>query len=186
MVLKRAAALVYTLRFLRLLTTKFEDTGAYKEGIIDAKGKRDRNVKLNTPAKKNAYTTFHRLVFNLKRIINKSGSEKFASYASALYLIKEHVQIDRVLKGLGTSKSEFINENSQWFMLEDGTLAPGIYKLRSDKVLAETYDDIVFEKDKIRIIDGRPIDVVLGVDIYEATHLKTNKIVYVAVGELIK
>jgi hypothetical protein len=35
--LSRAGDLVYTFRFLRLLTTKFEDTTAYELGIIDDK-----------------------------------------------------------------------------------------------------------------------------------------------------
>jgi hypothetical protein len=30
-ILKSAADLVYTIRFLKLLVTKFEDTGAYKD-----------------------------------------------------------------------------------------------------------------------------------------------------------
>ena len=33
-ILKRAGDLVYTFRFLRLLTTSFEDTEAFKKGII--------------------------------------------------------------------------------------------------------------------------------------------------------
>ena len=36
--LKRAGDLLYTLRFLRLLTTPFEKTDAFKLGIIDKFG----------------------------------------------------------------------------------------------------------------------------------------------------
>lgn len=39
-ILKSAADVVYTIRFLKLLVTKFEDTGAFKAGIIDKDGKK--------------------------------------------------------------------------------------------------------------------------------------------------
>ena len=88
-VLKRAGDLVYTFRFLKLLITSFEDTEAYKLGLIDAKGKRIK--KAETSDERAAYTPFHRLVFNIKKLIAKApgGSTKIASYAAALYLLKE-------------------------------------------------------------------------------------------------
>lgn len=186
MVLKRAADLVYTFRFLKLLTTKFENTAAYELGIIDEKGKRDKRVKLDSTEKKDAYTPFHRLVFNLKKIINKSGSERFASYAAALFLIKEEVNVEKVLKASGIEREEFINENSQWFILENGTLAPGVYRIKSDKVLNETFDDLVNERDQVKVEEGSKVGEMFGIDIYEATHLKTRQKVYVTTGELYK
>ena len=89
--LTRASDLVYTFRFLRLLTTPFEKTNAYKLGIIDDKGKRIKSVKLDTPEKKSVYTPFNRIVYNIKRLMAKvpGGGSKLASYASALFLIKE-------------------------------------------------------------------------------------------------
>ena len=39
-ILSKTGDLVYTLRFLRLLTTKFEDTTAFKLGLIDKDGKK--------------------------------------------------------------------------------------------------------------------------------------------------
>ena len=68
-ILTRSADLVYTLRFLRLLTTPWEETGAYKLGIIDEDGKKIK--KPTTSAEKEVYNTFHRLVFSIKRLINK-------------------------------------------------------------------------------------------------------------------
>ena len=43
--LTRASDLVYTFRFLRLLTTPFENTTAYKLGIIDEKGKPKKGTR---------------------------------------------------------------------------------------------------------------------------------------------
>ena len=89
--LKRAGDLVYTFRFLSLLVTPFEKTEAYKRGIIDAKGNRNKKFKIVDSADKSAYTPFHRLVFNIKKLMAKvpGGSSSIASYGAALYLIKE-------------------------------------------------------------------------------------------------
>ena len=65
----RAIDTVITFRVLKLLTTKWEDQEAFKAGLIDDKGKRIKSVKIDTTEKKQAYTFLHRLVFNLKRIM---------------------------------------------------------------------------------------------------------------------
>lgn len=188
MVLKRIGDLVYTFRFLKLLTTKFEDTEAYKLGLIDKDGKRDKSVKIDTSEKKDSYTSFHKLVFNIKKILNKSGAERLSSYVAALYLIKEeyNVNVKKILEECDISEAEFLSENSKWFILEDGRLAPGIYRVKSDKILNESLDDLVHAKDQIKIINGSPIDTFLGMEIYEAVHLKTHKNVYVTIGEIYK
>lgn len=186
MVLKRAGDLIYTFRFLKLLTTKFEDTVAYDLGIIDKNGKRNKSVRLDSSDKKSAYTPFHRLVFNLKKIINKSGSEKFASYAAALFLIKEDVNLNKILKASRIQSRDFINENSQWFVLDDGRLAPGVYRVKSDKLINENFDDVVNAKDKVKVVDGYPVGEIFGVDVFEAVHIKTQKKVYITIGELYK
>ena len=61
--IKRAADLVYTFRFLTLLVTPFEKTEAFKLGLLDAKGKKLKKAK--TAEEKYAYTPFHRFVFNV-------------------------------------------------------------------------------------------------------------------------
>ena len=78
-IIKRGADLVYTFRFLKLLTTEFKDTDAYKLGIIDEKGKRTRETIRNSEMA-SAYTPFHRLVFNIKKLMAKApgGGSKLA------------------------------------------------------------------------------------------------------------
>ena len=44
-ILKSAADFVYTIRFLKLLTTPFEKMGAYEIGLIDKDGKVDKKRK---------------------------------------------------------------------------------------------------------------------------------------------
>jgi hypothetical protein len=87
------AAIVY--RILRMLVTPFDKTDAYRLGIIDAKGKiLKKENQLTTTEQRNAYTLLHRLVFRLKRIIEKVPIEnkKFVSFAAALALIRENYE----------------------------------------------------------------------------------------------
>jgi len=82
-------------RFLRLLTTPFEKTDAFKLGVIDADGKLLKTKKeRKTSNEKKSYDTFHRLVFNLKRVLHKIPFMKgrLGSLAAALYLIREHLE----------------------------------------------------------------------------------------------
>ena len=73
---------------LKRLTTPFEDTEAFKLGLIDKNGKLIKKPKDGN--EKNAYTLFDRFIFNLKRILHKFGlKSKFSSYAAALFLLKE-------------------------------------------------------------------------------------------------
>ena len=89
----RGPDFLYAILFLRLLTQKWEKTDAYKHGIVDKSGKFLK--KPETAEEKSAYTIFHRLVYNIKRLINKLplGKSTLASYAAALFLIKEHTGI---------------------------------------------------------------------------------------------
>lgn len=79
-------------RILRMLTTPFNKTDAYRLGIIDAKGnvlKKDSQLK--TQAEREAYTLLHRLVFRLKKILEKLPVEnkKLLSYMAAYLLVRE-------------------------------------------------------------------------------------------------
>ena len=47
-ILTRAGDLVYTIRFLKLLTTSFNKTKAFKMGLIDAKGKKVETIPLSS------------------------------------------------------------------------------------------------------------------------------------------
>ncbi len=94
-------------RILKMLTTPFVKTQAYKFGFIDKNGKRITHkpdpknpaVKLEnkptTSDEKSSLTPLHRLVFNLKKLIEKIpfGKSAFASYAVALALLKEETRL---------------------------------------------------------------------------------------------
>jgi hypothetical protein len=62
-----------------------------------------------------------------------------------------------------------------------------VYRLRDSKVLNSTIEEMCKAKDQIRILeDCYPIGDVFGVDIYEATHMRTNQKVYVTIREIYK
>ena len=87
-----ALNLYFIYKFLRILTTPWESTDAFKLGIVNEKGKiLKKHRKLKLDKEKEAYTLMHRLVWKLKRLIEKVtfGKSRLASYAAALWLIKE-------------------------------------------------------------------------------------------------
>lgn len=84
---------VITYRILRKLTTPFDETDAYRLGIIDAQGRVLKKWNdLNSVEERDAYTILDRMIFRLKRIINKVPIEnrRISSYAAALSLVREH------------------------------------------------------------------------------------------------
>lgn len=81
-------------RILRKLSTPFNETEAYRLGIIDDRGKILRKFnELTRPEEKDAYTLLDRLVWRVKRIIERVpyASQQIVSFAAALALIKEHL-----------------------------------------------------------------------------------------------
>ena len=83
------------LRVLKMLVTPFTDTDAFKLGIIDAEG---RNLKktstLVSAHERDSYTYLHRLVFNVKKLINRlpGGENRIKSLVAALWLVKEYYE----------------------------------------------------------------------------------------------
>jgi hypothetical protein len=166
-------------------------------GIIDANGNRNKDFSMSTIDNRNAfkeyYTPFHRLVFNVKRLMSKApgGSSRVASYAAALYLIKENYSVSekKILKGLaemGIDSTDMLVEESEWFLLESGQLSPGAYSLKNEKII-EDIDMTVPKGSKIKVAeDSFPVGDVFGINIYEATHSRTNKKVYITSSEIVR
>jgi len=133
--MSKAVDLYFSFRFLKLLTTKWKDTDAFSEGVIDSKGKLLIKVKdLETTAQKDSYSVFHRLVFNIKRLIERVpfGSSQIKSYAAALFLIREETGMDEenilsILSELGVDTDLYITEDSELFEVGDYILNEDIY-----------------------------------------------------------
>ena len=166
-------------RILKMLTTDFKKTPAYKFGFIDSNGNRIKKLphptvkgsfvenEPKTKEEKNSLTTLHRLVFNLKRIIEKVpfGKTQFASYAVALALLKEHCELSdeqceelyekfyRILKDYELLHPDHITEAVNFPTLHEGT-----YNLRY------RLDDY---KPRTAVQVKGEIDKILGVSAYE-------------------
>jgi hypothetical protein len=83
-------------KLLYMLVTPFKETQAYKLGIIDEKGNNLKKVNaLKTSAEKDAYTYLHRLVFNVKKILNRlpGGENKMKSIVAAFWLVRESYEL---------------------------------------------------------------------------------------------
>lgn len=93
MPLSNAIGTIAAYQFVRELTRDWKDTKAYKLGVIDADGKSIKDRKDLSSEEKDAATPFHRLVWNVKRLINKmpGGKSKIASYGTAALLLREDV-----------------------------------------------------------------------------------------------
>jgi len=193
-ILKRAADLTFTFRFIRMLVMDWKNWDAYKQGIIDENGKRKRETKLDTDEKKSSYTPFIRMAANIKRLLANvpGGSSKLGTFASALFLVKEKFNIDdkciqKICKEHNIEPLTFVNENNSWFLLDDKQLAPGIYRVKDYKVVNTTCEEIVRSKDQIRVKDDAyPIGDVFGIDVYEAIHVRTNQPLFVTINEIYK
>lgn len=80
------------LRMLRLFTMKYEDTEAYRLGIINEKGEQLISMrKFVRNEQESAYTLLHRLVFRLRGLLEKVPfvKSRLANYAAALLLVRE-------------------------------------------------------------------------------------------------
>jgi len=192
--IKGAIDLAYTFRFIRMLVLDWKSWDAYKQGVIDENGKRNKDVKLDTDEKKNSYTHFIRLCANVKRLLNKvpGGGSKIGSFAAALYLVKERYSLSdnklrKILRESGFDSSSILAEENKWFLLEDKQLSPGVYRINNPKILNKSFEEMVWAKDQIRIEeDSYPVGDVFGIDIYEATHIRTNQKIYLSVSEIYK
>ena len=84
-------------RILKMLVMPFKDTAAYHLGIIDEKGKVIRKMAtLGTTAEREAYNYLTRLVFGLKKLINRlpGGENRLKTLVAALWLVKEQYHND--------------------------------------------------------------------------------------------
>ena len=82
----------FVYQFLKKLVTPFNKTKAFELGIVDENGKiLKRRRDLETKEEKEAYNLSDTLIWNIKKLMGKipGGKSRLASYAAALWLIKE-------------------------------------------------------------------------------------------------
>ena len=161
---------------------------------MDKDGKKLRKPK--TPFEKATYTIFHKLVFNVKRLLNKlpGGKSKLASYAAALYLIKEHTnmsenQIRKIMDKveLDLDWDELPIQENKWFQSIDGNLNPGVYTLINDIAAFDTAELIAKANTRIRIEEStEPCGEFLGHSFYKVLHQKTGQEIFIHNGDIVR
>ena len=199
----RAIDLFVTYRFLRLLTTPFEKTDAFKLGIIDEKGNRVKlpkstkpAVELSTSELQSAYTILHKLVFNIKKLFNKIPGlrTKVGTYAAALFLLKDTFKesVDdpdifekEFVKFLKENNIELDDEISEDVIGFGEVLPKGEYVLINDILNKEEEELSAKKGDKVIAYDDEPpIDTILGVEIFPIIHVSTQEKIYVSLEDI--
>ena len=192
----RAIDLFVTYRFIKLLTTPFEKTDAFKMGIIDKDGNR-LPKKLYKIDERNAYTVLHKLVFNIKKLFQKVPGlrTKVGTYAAALFLLKdtfkEHVEDPKMfekefLKYLEENNIELDDSIAEEVSLDNGKLSKGIYVLTQDVVTTEDEEEIdALAGDEVEAFEDTPAaDTILGVDVFPVIHTKTKQKIFVSAEDI--
>ena len=145
--MSRGIDFLITYRVVKLLITPFDKQPAFKNGIIDEKGKVLKKYKtLKTEKERKSYTLLHRFVFNLKRILQRVGlGSKLGSFGVALaLLIKE----------------------DKWYAQHQQLIEQTVIKYLKDNNL---YEDILNESREIPEFDtdDQVFCTCFGVDVYE-------------------
>ena len=141
----RGIDFLITYRVVKLLVTPFDKQEAFKNGIIDEKGKTLKKYRdLRTEKERKSYTLLHRFVFNLKRILQRVGlGSKLANFGVALaLLIKED------------------NKYAEHKTLIEST----IIKYLKDENL---FEEMLNEVREIPEIEAEPYMVCFGMNVYE-------------------
>ena len=197
----RAVDLFVTYRFLKLLTTPFNKTDAFKFGIIDKDGNRIKNEDgsvevLRAPDEKGAYTILHKLIFNIKKLFAKVPGlrTKVGTYAAALFLLKdtfkEHVEDPDIfekefMKYLKEEGYELDNSISEDVIGFGEILPKGNYVLVTDILNKEEEELSAKKGDKVVAYDDEaPVDTILGVEIFPVVHVKTQEKIYVSLEDI--
>jgi hypothetical protein len=144
--MSRTIDFLISYRLAKMLVTPFEQTDAFKYGIIDKDGKnlRKRNT-LQKTYEKNAYTILHRFAFNLKKILKKVGlGGRLGSFAATTAL--------------------FFKENNNFLVYKDNIESTIISYLKE----TNQYDQFLNEQGEVKpIYEEKPFMTCFGIDVYE-------------------
>ena len=118
------------------------------------------------------------------------GRSKLATYATALFLIKEHTGIPEsklrsILEEATGEKfnDTYFNEN-KWFETDTG-LNIGTYTLTEDVLSPITGDVIALKNTKVKVSEKTmACSSIFGKNIYKVIHIPTQQEIYISNGDI--
>lgn len=161
-------------KFVKNLANPWVEWDAYKLGLIDKKGKTIKKGK--TKEEKNAMPMWLTLIRNIKRIIEKlpSGSTKLGSFAAALWLIKEEMNITDI-KTLENEFVNYLNEND--YLIESELLHESKKEIQTGKY--KYNNNIFYIHEKIK-----PIGQCFNHNIFKITDITGNITTLITINNL--
>jgi hypothetical protein len=160
-------------RFIRTLVTPWDETDAFKLGVIDATGKLKINTDKMTSEQQKAYTLFYRLVFNIKRLIEKipGGKSKIGTYAAALFLLKEQMGDEEGVLIMEQSFLSYLKDNNAVDTLTEEYLAEELLPQGKYKLINNMLDTKGDELRKGTILVAtknlKPVTKILGIEVFQ-------------------
>ncbi len=177
-------------KFVKILSTPWKKTDAYKLGIIDDKGKvLKKSKELETSEERKAYTIFHRLIWNVKRLLDKlpPGRTRIGSFVAAMWMLREYADkkgcVDNLMED---SLLEYLEDNhiitkvelqnelfEETFNESEKVLRKGSYTLKNDidtpQGEAKKGDIVIVKK------DTKMFTRILGVPVFKVLLKTTGK-----------
>jgi len=162
-------------RFIRTLVTPWDETEAFKLGVIDSNGKLKIKSDKMTDEQQKSYTLFYRLVFNIKRLIEKipGGKSKIGTYAAALFLLREQMGDEEGILIMERSFMSYLKENDaledtylQEQYLEESMLPQGKYTLINN-MLDTKGDELRKGTVVIATKNLKPVTKILGIEVFQ-------------------
>lgn len=160
-------------KFVKILSTPWEKTDAFKLGIIDKKGKILKKRKsLKSGEEKAAYTIFHTLIWNMKKLLDKlpPTRTRIGSFVAALWMLKEYTST-RV------EDQTLIERTFVKYMIDTGRVTSGeVLDSCFEQFLGEG-DDADFRPELPSVLFKGRYKLIFDVDAPEFTGQKGNIVV---------
>ena len=181
-------------KFIKILTTDFDKTDAFKKGIIDKNGnilKKRNDLKGD---ERSSYTIFHTLIWNLKKLMLKVPGikSKIGSYGTALYLLKESYNkeykrggeafLESILETLGEDGDDVDTLFESNF---NRLLSPGVY-VATHEIVTPSFE--IINEGEIVIVGNRkgPVNEIKNVPLYTAVHMDSGEEIIIGTASIEK
>lgn len=159
-------------RIIYMLVTPFDQTDAFKYGIIDKDGNALKKTKdLKTTEEKESYNQLTKLVFSLKRILGKlpGGKSRLASIVAAYWLVKEAHKNKKTVTQQQLEEAIDLIETNRITLVEEELDVVTTIQLIEDGVANVAGGAVATDKPAVKLNkQGKPISGIIGLPKYIA------------------